>query len=304
MSGAGAPSIKSRSTRYVTFAVLLGMVAFLAFGAAFPSSGIEAAPEAQTSLEVDIDLTEWELLPTQFEFQQGDTVTFNITNTGRFSHNLEVSNAVQHQKSSTIGAGETTTLEVTFQNSGAFTIICAVPGHAALGMTGDLAVSGDDPAPSEGDYIGTPAMRISPRSGTEVDGTSQEVRVTLHDFSLSAESIGGDNVAGEGHWALFLDDELLDSIGEPSYMLEDLTSGDHEIRVELRNNDGTPVEPSLSGSSSITVADQPVAATTPSVGGIAPGIITLAGMATLGLLLLGSGAMLIARRRVRIRTTG
>ena len=300
MSVAAAPSIEHQSKRNLIIAIIVGVIIFVAFGTADSSIGVEAAPDRQAALAVDVDLSEWDLVSSQFDFQQGDTVIFNIINTGRFPHNLEVSNTAQHLVSPTIGAGEVTTLEVTFDNSGTYAIICSVPGHAGLGMNGELTVSGGNPAPSEGEYLGVPAMRLSPRSGTEVEGTSQEVRVILHDFTLDADSIGGDNVAGEGHWALYLDDELVASLGEPSFLLEDLASGDRTIRVELRNNDGTPVEPALEASATVqVVAAQPVAiAATPSVGGTAPGILVLASTATLGLVLLGSGVMVLSRRRV------
>lgn len=298
MSEVTTPAMRARPKRYLYIAVLIGLLSFLAYGATYPSMQAEAAPGTQASLEVDVDLTEWELNPSQFDFQQGDTVLFNITNSGRFSHNLEVSNTAQHLHSPTIGAGETTTLEVTLDNSGTYTIICAIPGHSDLGMTGELTVSGDNPAPAEGEFLGIPAMRLSPRNNTAVVGSSQEVRVTLHDFTLNADSIEGANVGGEGHWALFLDDELIASLGEPSYTLEGLSAGPHVIRAELRNNDGSAVEPALSSEATIQVpAAAPVPPSTPSVGGFAPTSMMLAGLALLGVVLFGSGTAIISPRR-------
>lgn len=306
MSESAGPPRLFLPTRYLIMPVLIGLLVFVAYGTSQPNnSAAEASSSAQAATEVDVDLTEWELLPSQFEFQQGDTITFNITNSGRFPHNLEVSNTAQHLHSPTIAATEATTLEVTFENSGTYTFICAIPGHAELGMSGELTVTGSSPAPEAGEYIGIPAMRTSPRNNTAVEGSSQEVRVILHDFVLDAGSIGDANVDGQGHWALFLDDELVDSLGEPTYTLEELNAGPHVVRVELRNNDGTPVDPPLETTATIQVPalgplppTPPGFVTTPSVGGLAPTNAALMGIGALGLLLLVSGTAITARRRV------
>ena len=63
-------------------------------------------------------------------------------------------------------------------------------------------------------------------------------------------------MAGEGYWDLFLDDTLVDSVGDTTYMLDNLTPGPHIITAALRNNDGTPLDPPLEISSAIQVAQQ------------------------------------------------
>jgi uncharacterized cupredoxin-like copper-binding protein len=259
---------------------------------------VSASSSIQVAQQVDIALNEWSLAPPDWNFQAGDLVTFNITNAGQFSHALEVSNPAIHLHSDTIAAAETTALTVNLENGGEYTILCPIPGHAELGMVGTLTVDGGEPAP-EGDFIGIPLMRLNPRSGTEVEGTSQEVQVVLHDFTLDADAIGdSENVGGVGHWALFLDDELVDSIGEPVFMLENLTPGEHTIRAELRNNDGTPVEPAVSASSTITVPGEEEAPVAPSVGdSLVPTAANFALGAGAVLLTLGVVTLIMRRRR-------
>lgn len=228
--------------------ILMGIVSVQSVSTAI------AAPSSQVR-QVDVILNEWSIVPEDVEYAAGETIQFNILNDGRFPHALEISNSAIHPHSATIGAGETTTMEVTFDYGGSYGWLCPIPGHVALGMIGTLEVTGGSAAPDAG-FIGTPLMRLSPRNGSAVDSTSQEVSVRLHDFTLDADSIGGANVAGEGNWELFLDGDLVDAIGETAYMLEDLTPGSHTITAALRNNDGTPLDPPLEASATIQVAQQ------------------------------------------------
>lgn len=289
--------------KWIVPVILLMSLALVGFTDNSSDFGSNMVEGRQSTQSVGIDMDEWSLTPEDFTFQAGETVVFDIINSGRFPHAIEISDNSQHLHSPTIAGGATTTLEVTFEHGGEYTYICPIPGHAALGMVGTLTVEGADPAPDTGEFLGTTLMRLSPRNGTEVEGNSQDVRLSLHDFTLNADAIGSANVAGEGHWALFLDDVLVDSLGEPSFTLEGLSPGDHTIRAELRNNDGTPVDPALGGSATITVpAPMPVLISAPepeppSVG--EPSLIQAAGIGlALGIVfVVGGGAALIMNRR-------
>jgi uncharacterized cupredoxin-like copper-binding protein len=287
------------SSRRFNLIALFGLLVLLSVFSIQSAPIVAASSTAQAARQVDVTLTEWDIVPENVQFQAGETVIFNIINEGDFPHSLEVSNSAIHLHSDTIDSGETTSMEVTFEYGGAYGWLCPIPGHADLGMTGSLDVQGGTPAPDTGEYLGTPLMRVNPRSDTEVEGDSQEISVILHDFTLAPEDIGGANTPGEGHWALFLDGQLVASVGEPTYILEDLSPGTHTVRAELRNNDGTPLDPPVEDSTTLQVSQsQSTIAVPPGVGDIAPGGWMLAGGTAIGTLLLGTGALVLVRRRL------
>ncbi|MFP6566262.1 MAG: hypothetical protein VB961_03105 [Dehalococcoidia bacterium] len=72
---------------------------------------------------MNIVLQEWELIPAAPSDSFGDTVTFNISNTGRFSYAPEVSGNGTHGYSATICGGSTTTMTVSFEFSGDYRIL-------------------------------------------------------------------------------------------------------------------------------------------------------------------------------------
>jgi uncharacterized cupredoxin-like copper-binding protein len=259
---------------------------------------VEASATINVATQVDISLEEWALNPSALNVTAGDSVTFNISNIGRFPHAFEVNGNGTHAQSNTISAGEITTLTVNFEFSGEYQILCPVPGHEGLGMVGTLSADGTNPASVSDEYIGIARMRIaSPRSGSELEGGTQDVRVSLHDFTLNADAIGGANIAGEGNWELTLDGAVLDSVGASSFTLENLAEGEHTISAALRNNDCTPLDPPVEASATITIVPLAVVET-PSVGDSTIPAGILAGLGVLGVLMLGSGGMLLRRRSV------
>jgi plastocyanin len=62
-------------------------------------------------------------------------ITIEFTNPAAIPHNV----SVEGETSETIAGGATTTLELDLE-AGEYDFICAVPGHAAGGMTGTLTV--------------------------------------------------------------------------------------------------------------------------------------------------------------------
>ena len=67
-------------------------------------------------------------------------------------------------------------------------------------MVGTLTADGSNPSTEPDAYIGIPALRLSPRSGSELESGTQDVIVRLYDFTLNADTIGDANVTGEGNW--------------------------------------------------------------------------------------------------------
>ncbi len=161
-------------------------------------------------------------------------------------------------------------------------------------MVGTLTADGSNPSTEPGAYIGIPALHLSPRPGSELEGGTQDVIVRLHDFNLNADAIGDANVTGEGNWELTLDGAVVDTLGTTSITLENLAEGEHTILASLRNNDGTPLATPVEGSGTFTI--MPPAAEPPSVGGSTVPTALLAGLSVLEVLLLGSGGLLLRRR--------
>lgn len=62
------------------------------------------------------------------------------------------------------------------------------------------------------------------------------LQLTVTNFSFSLENMGKDNKPGEGHVHLYLDGKKVAKIFEPTYVLKDISSGKHEIVVELAHN--------------------------------------------------------------------
>ena len=84
---------------------------------------IPGSVQDQATPQMNIALQEWELIPAARSVSAGDTVTFNISNTSRFGHALEVSGNGRHGYSATICGGSTTTMTVSFEFSGDYRIL-------------------------------------------------------------------------------------------------------------------------------------------------------------------------------------
>jgi hypothetical protein len=91
----------------------------------------------------------------------------------------------------------------------------------------------------------SPRIRIlAPQAGALINSSSIEVRVDIRDFTLDPDRVGGSNEAGFGHWHLFLDGVYQGFVtGTEGFeaTLTELEPGPHAIRVELANNDHSPL---------------------------------------------------------------
>jgi uncharacterized cupredoxin-like copper-binding protein len=87
---------------------------------------------------VDISETEYKLDPSDPTVSAGK-VTFNLTNDGGTTHNLEVEGDGVEEESDDIQPGQSTSLSVDLK-PGSYEIYCAIDGHKDLGMEGTLTV--------------------------------------------------------------------------------------------------------------------------------------------------------------------
>ncbi|MGA1872051.1 MAG: hypothetical protein ACMUHY_00130 [Thermoplasmatota archaeon] len=82
---------------------------------------------------------------------------------------------------------------------------------------------------------------VSPENGTTLDGNVLDLEVQVSDFILNSTAMGGSNMPGEGHYHIYINDELEGPHTNLTVSLSELPPGEHVLRVELRNNDHTPL---------------------------------------------------------------
>jgi plastocyanin len=87
---------------------------------------------------VDISETEYKLDPADPTVSAG-SVTFNVSNDGGVTHNLEVEGNGVEEETEDLSAGSSGKLTVDLQ-PGTYEIYCAIDDHKGLGMEGTLTV--------------------------------------------------------------------------------------------------------------------------------------------------------------------
>ncbi|KHF40808.1 hypothetical protein [Halalkalibacter okhensis] len=68
------------------------------------------------------------------------------------------------------------------------------------------------------------------------------VECFVNHFSFNHEKAGALHQEGEGHIRLYINDEHVGTLYEPAFLIEDLSSGEYEIRVVVVKNDLTSYE--------------------------------------------------------------
>ena len=83
-----------------------------------------------------------------------------------------------------------------------------------------------------------PAIEIiSPDNDTMIQGTSLDLEVEISDFAMNSSAVGGSNMPGEGHYHIYINEDLVGPYTDEMVTITDLPAGDHVLKVELRNND-------------------------------------------------------------------
>jgi uncharacterized cupredoxin-like copper-binding protein len=89
---------------------------------------------------VRISETEYKLTPSSLALSKTGTYELKIVNKGTITHALEVEGKGVEQKSSEIGPGASTTIDVSFKSAGSYEMYCPVDGHRSQGMEGKITV--------------------------------------------------------------------------------------------------------------------------------------------------------------------
>ena len=84
-------------------------------------------------------------------------VRFTVVNVGDVAHDF----AIAGRKTRTLKPRQSATLDVSFAKAGRFVYRCTVPGHVALGMSGQLIVGVGKPATTRPSTTSTPAPSSS-----------------------------------------------------------------------------------------------------------------------------------------------
>jgi uncharacterized cupredoxin-like copper-binding protein len=111
-------------------AVALAMLAVAALAAAHTVAEASAA-----STTIHVTEKEFSIKLSKGSLARPGTVTFAVKNAGKMAHNFRING----KQTRLIQPGKTARLTVAFKK-GSYHYICAVPGHAALGMKGVLTV--------------------------------------------------------------------------------------------------------------------------------------------------------------------
>ena len=104
---------------------------------AAPGTGDVAAGAPAT---VAVTLTDFAIDPSMPEVAPGAPLTFDVSNEGQAPHTFGVVVGDETIETATIDPGSSASLDVPALEAGEYEILCTVPGHADLGMTGMLHV--------------------------------------------------------------------------------------------------------------------------------------------------------------------
>jgi uncharacterized cupredoxin-like copper-binding protein len=171
----GAPMDVIRARTHLLVATLLVFAISCSGGA---DDGVPAAGEGEhaAAVTIEVTLSDFAITPDQLEGPAGAPLTFAIRNEGATPHTFGVVAGGRTFETATIDAGGDAVLEVTALEAGTYQVLCTVPGHDTLGMTGTLMVSGGGSgvSPTEpteghdhGDHMTAEEMASAHRAGVE-----------------------------------------------------------------------------------------------------------------------------------------
>jgi hypothetical protein len=101
------------------------------------------------------------------------------------------------------------------------------------------------------------ANLTAPANNSEVTGSSVTLSIRTTNITLNRAAIGGTSVAGHGHYHVSVDGTYIDAGAEATFVLGNLTLGEHVVTVSLHNNDHSPIPGVGSAEVHITVKAPP-----------------------------------------------
>jgi FtsP/CotA-like multicopper oxidase with cupredoxin domain len=110
-------------------------------GAESPSGGGGGGEQAAAA-PIEVTLSEFAIEPSQLEAPAGAPLTFSVHNGGTAAHTFAVVATGTTFETASIAAGDHAVLDMGALEAGSYQVLCTVPGHDSLGMTGTLVVTG------------------------------------------------------------------------------------------------------------------------------------------------------------------
>jgi uncharacterized cupredoxin-like copper-binding protein len=124
------------TTRIVRPFHALAAVALAVLALALLASAHLVAQASAASKTIRVSEKEFSIKLSEKSLARPGTVTFDVKNAGKMAHNFRING----KQTRLIQPGKTASLTVTFKKKASYHYICAVPGHAALGMKGIFTV--------------------------------------------------------------------------------------------------------------------------------------------------------------------
>lgn len=275
-------------------------------------ANIHAAPPSQAAIEVK--MVEFSFQPQTVTITAGQSVAW--TNAGSVNHTTTSENQSGDANccwNVTVQPGFT--YERVFTEPGTYNYYCSF--HRAQGMTGVVVVQ-----PAQGAATSTPTQTptvtsvpagptntpggptatatqtttagpqpqffiIKPTEGEAIEGSNVQIQIDVQNLTLREPGTTPPR-ANEGFFSLFLDDRAEVRTGDRNYTFSNVAAGNHQLRVELRRNDGTPYTPPIQASVAFRTVAPGQAVTPPAV---VTGIATQIGpTSTVGLPATGDGS--------------
>ena len=108
---------------------------------------------ASADQTIPVQLTEFAFTPDAYNVRAGETVHFQLTNAGRFGHDMHIQgpgvDAEAVPGTGSVRPGESTTFDVTFPAAGTYQVWCPVQDHRDRGMVATVVVAGAQTAPTQ-----------------------------------------------------------------------------------------------------------------------------------------------------------
>jgi uncharacterized cupredoxin-like copper-binding protein len=167
---------------------IVGIFMLIAFGTAGLATGVLAASGAvgpgssHAVSRVTVAASEFKFVLSKRSIPIG-TVVFTVVNKGKTRHNFKIA----RKTTPNLLPGEKATLTVKFSKTGSYGYLCTIPGHAAAGMKGFLAVRAKPVATKP-----TPTTTAQP-TGT-VGTTASTVQVGMFEYRFDLSPADGQGV--------------------------------------------------------------------------------------------------------------
>jgi nitrite reductase (NO-forming) len=154
------------------------LVALFAVPVLAGPSAVAQTGRAQATT-VTVTATEFKFKLSKAKVPRGK-ITFKVVNHGKLPHDFKIAG----KKTKLLKPGQSTTLTVTITKSGRFAYLCTVPGHAAAGMKGKLAVGTATPPPPTTTTVTTSTTTTATTTTTPPPPGAVAIQVIMTEFAF------------------------------------------------------------------------------------------------------------------------